>query len=116
MTTEVAMNRMSEGNTFYGRKLHITSYVATPFLCGRSSPHRILSALAILAGGSMRNKTLQKLRGTNAVIGFSSGLISVKLSATEIDFVPGPFRYYMRLILYQALFASRSSNSTLTSP
>ena len=25
---KVAMNRMSEGNTFYGRKLHITSYVA----------------------------------------------------------------------------------------
>ena len=24
---KVAMNRMSEGNTFYGRKLHITSYV-----------------------------------------------------------------------------------------
>ena len=35
----------------------------------------------------MRNKT-------NPGIRFSSGLISVKLSATEIDFVPGPFRYY----------------------
>ena len=27
---KVAMNRMSEGNTFYGRKLHITSYGARP--------------------------------------------------------------------------------------
>ena len=26
---KVAMNRMSEGNTFYGRKLHITSYGAS---------------------------------------------------------------------------------------
>ena len=44
--------------------------------------------------GWMCNKTLQKLHGTNAVIGFCSGLISVKLSATEIDLVPVPFRYY----------------------
>ena len=26
-TAKVAMNRMSKGNTFYGRKAHITSYV-----------------------------------------------------------------------------------------
>ena len=38
--------------------------------------------------------TKRKLQGTNPVIGISSGLISVKLSTTEIDFVPGPFRYY----------------------
>ena len=44
--------------------------------------------------GWICNKTLQKLQGTNTVIGISSDLISVKLSATEIDFVPGPFRYY----------------------
>ena len=39
-------------------------------------------------------KPYKKFRGTNAVTGFSSGLIAVKLSATEIDFVPVPFRYY----------------------
>ena len=49
-------------------------------------------------------KPYKKFRGTNAVTGFSSGLIAVKLSLklilyqspfaiTEIDFVPGPFRY-----------------------
>ena len=26
-TAKVAMNRMSKGNTFYGRKAHITSFV-----------------------------------------------------------------------------------------
>ena len=29
LTAEVAMNRMSEGNTFYGRKAEITSTVDT---------------------------------------------------------------------------------------
>ena len=53
-----------------------------------------MSAPAILAGGLdlYYNKTLQKLQGTNTVIGISSDLISVKLQATEIDFVPFPFR------------------------
>ena len=38
--------------------------------------------------GWICNKILQKLHGTNTVIGISSDLISVKLQATEIDFVP----------------------------
>ena len=37
---KVAMNRMSEGNTFYGRKLHITSYVESLVPC---AGHRVSS-------------------------------------------------------------------------
>ena len=36
----------------------------------------------------------QKLGGTNTVIGISSALFSVKQFGIEVDFVPGPFRYY----------------------
>ena len=56
--------------------------------------HQILSATAILAEGWISNKTLQKLEGTNTVIGISSALFSVKQFGIEVDFVPGPFRYY----------------------
>ena len=60
----------------------------------------------------MCNKPLQKLHGTNPVIGISSDLFSVKLqpteklksilyparfAITEIDFVPGLFRCWIEL-------------------
>ena len=35
-----------------------------------------------------------------------------KAEANEIDFVPGPLSLLLKFILYQALFAARSSNST----
>ena len=63
----------------------------------------------------MCNKTLQKLHGTNAVIGFSSGLISVKLSATEISLVPvgiPTLSLLLKFILNQALVAAGSSWGT----
>ena len=71
--------------------------------------------------GWIPNKTLQKLGGTNPVIGISSDVTFVKLcepvklslyrdpfAITEIDFV--------FTILYHALFPARSSWGTQTSP
>ena len=65
-TAKVAMNRMSKGNTFYGRKAHITSYVDP--LIGISSDSFL---------HSWKPMKLILCRDPFAI--------------TEIDFVPGPF-------------------------
>ena len=50
---KVAMNRMSEGNTFYGRKLHITSYVDS-VLDGKTQAGRPVAAPPLGVGQDRR--------------------------------------------------------------
>ena len=51
---KVAMNRMSEGNTFYGRKLHITSYVEQLSRCGATFISTTVTASERLHGACPR--------------------------------------------------------------